>query len=376
VGHCGGKLTVTVATGPEGGKSYQLGYNHSSPTPAALSSLFASFEGIPLGFIAMGGLDERPNTNPPAPGIYVFIGSDMEGMFGHECPRCKQYWRSGGFPVSWRMVCPYCALRVPSHNFLTKGQGKYVKDFCKLVTDAMEGPDGPHVIDMDTVADAAGKDIEKPRFFYAEEAQQNSYRCESCGARQDILGRYGFCSSCGTRNELFEVRTALERIKQKVEVGSEFVAGLKDSVTEFDSAARALAKCLAKMVPMKAGRKDALNRMLFHNIKKRSREMKHWFDIDLYKGMSSDDIALLERMFARRHVYEHCGGEVDQQYIDETGDTTVRLKQSIREAREPVLETISLVGSMAANFHAQFHEIFPPDPMPISYHRPKRQGVG
>jgi hypothetical protein len=39
-------------------------------------------------------------------------------------------------------------------------------------------------------------------------------------------------------------------------------------------------------------------------------------------------------MFMRRHVYEHNGGEVDQQYLDASGDTTVRLKQHIRETRE------------------------------------------
>ena len=34
-----------------------------------------------------------------------------------------------------------------------------------------------HFIDMDAVADAAGKDIEKPPFFYAEESQQNKFTC-------------------------------------------------------------------------------------------------------------------------------------------------------------------------------------------------------
>jgi hypothetical protein len=40
VAHCGGKLTVTVATSLDGKKQYRLGYKHSSPGPAAITNLF------------------------------------------------------------------------------------------------------------------------------------------------------------------------------------------------------------------------------------------------------------------------------------------------------------------------------------------------
>lgn len=373
VGHCGGKLTVTVATEAGGEKKYQLGFTHCSPTPALISTLFASFDGAPLGFIQMGGLSDRPNEAPPAPGISVLLASDMEGMYGHTCPRCEEYWRADGFPATWRTTCPYCGLRMPAHAFLTKGQRKFIKEFCGLVVEAMEGPDGTHEIDMDAVADAVGKDIEKPKFVYAEQTMQNRYNCEACGSAQDILGRYGFCSSCGTRNDLMEVRSALGRIKARVDAGTDLVSCLKDAVTEFDSAGRAFAKRLAAMVPMKPGRKAELDRMLFHNLNRRAEEMKNWFDIDLFKGMSPADVAFVGKMFARRHVYEHNGGEVDQRYIDETGDTTVKPKQLIRESRESILAAIGTIESITANFHAQFHEIFPPDQTPISYHRPKRR---
>ena len=372
VGHCGGKVTVTVVTDPDGGRKYQLGYRHSSNTPAALSSLFVSFDGRAMGFVPFGGLsDQAEAVSPPNPGIFVFIGSDVEGMYGHECPRCNGYWRSSGFPATWRMVCPYCGLRTASHNFLSAGQRKYVGEFCALVAQAMEAPDGEHEIDMDTVADAAGKDIEKPKFFYAEEAQQNQYHCESCGARQDILGRYGFCSMCGTRNELREVRAALKRIRAKLEVDGDLVGGLKGGVTEFDSAARSLARSLAQMVPMKPGRKTQLTNALFHNIKRRAEELEHWFDIRLFKGMTPEASAHAIKMFERRHVHEHNGGEVDARYLQATGDSTVRLRQALRETRGDVVGALAAIETMTANFHGQFHEIFPPDEMPISYHRPK-----
>jgi hypothetical protein len=321
----------------------------------------------------MGGLSDNPNSAPPIPGVYTFLGSDMEGLFGHECPRCKEYWRSNGFPATWPTTCPYCALRAPSHNFLTKAQRKYIREFSGLLNEAMNSPDGDHTIDMNAVADAAGKDAEKPKFFYAEQSQQNHYICESCGSSQDILGRYGFCSSCGTRNDLTELRSGLRKVKERLDAGSDPTSALKDTVTEFDSACRALAKRLAAMIPMKPGRRNELERMLFHNIKRRSEELRQWFDIDLFKSMKPEEVTIAVKMFARRHVHEHNGGEVDERYIKDAGDSSVKVKQRIRETPESVQATIALVETMFSNFHTQFHEIFPPDVTPISYHRPRRR---
>jgi hypothetical protein len=67
--------------------------------------------------------------------------------------------------------------------------------------------DGDHVIDMDAVADAAGKDIEKP--YYAEQSQQKQFNCSACGEFNDILGRFAYCSVCGTRNDIDELETAI-----------------------------------------------------------------------------------------------------------------------------------------------------------------------
>lgn len=373
VGHCGGTLTVTVVTSPEGNKQYQLGYTHSSPRPSSISSVFSTFEGEPIAFVAIGGMGAETNT-PAIPGISTLLASDEHGLYGHECPRCKGYWRTDGFPVYWATTCPYCALRAEPHYFLTKGQRRYIEECCKLVVDAMEKPDGEYVIDFDAVADAARKGAETPRFYYAEQTQQQKYVCDACGSVQDILGKYGFCSSCGTRNDLMVVRAGLKHIRERVDAGETLVSCLKDSVTEFDSAARAIAKCLAAMVKMKPSRKSELERMLFHNVTRRAEEMRNWFDIDIFKGMRPDSVSFVKMMFARRHVYEHNGGEVDERYINETGDQSVKPKQVIRESRQSVLDTITAIENMTENFHKQFHEIFPPDPKPISYHRPRRGG--
>jgi hypothetical protein len=44
--------------------------------------------------------------------------------------------------------------------------------------------------------------------------------------------------------------------------------------------------------------------------------------------MTEAEIAAATRFFQRRHVYEHNGGEVDEKYLGDSGDTSVRLKQA------------------------------------------------
>jgi hypothetical protein len=73
-------------------------------------------------------------------------------------------------------------------------------------------------------------------------------------------------------------------------------------------------------------------------------------------------------LFHRRHVYEHKGGEVDQKYLDDTGDTTVKLKQRLHETQGDAHRLVGLLVKMARNVHATFHEMFPPIPEPIEDH--------
>lgn len=72
------------------------------------------------------------------------------------------------------------------------------------------------------------------------------------------------------------------------------------------------------------------------------------------------------------HVYEHNGGEVDQKYLDNSGDATVRLKQHIHETRQGAHDLLSSLVKMARNVHGTFHELIPPIPEPIKAFEEKK----
>ncbi len=223
------------------------------------------------------------------------------------------------------MTCPYCALRAGTHNFLTDAQCRYVESCCQRFEEIIHSDFvGESTIDMDAIANAVSEE-KKPEFYFAEQRQQKHFECGACRGGNDILGRYGYCSLCGTHNGLQELEADLVAARERIAEES-YEGALSDMVSAFDSFARQLAKQLAARVPMRTKRKTELERALFHNLEPRAELLQAAFDIDLLEHLEVDDVEFITCMFLRRHVYEHNGGEVDARYIKESGDTTVRLK--------------------------------------------------
>lgn len=365
IGHTGGTVTFHVTTAPDGRRRFQVQIQHQRPTAAAWFAAYAISPGLVVAPLPMGGIGS-PWPPPPMPGcIPVFVASDSEGMFGHKCPACGNYWRARFSSL----ICPYCGLHGNMQDFLTDAQNRYVQHYCAVLENALASDqDGAHVIDMDAVADAVGKDAEKPPFYYSEERQQHNFKCAACDQSTDILGRYGYCSVCGTRNDLVEFEKDIAGLRDRINAGASYESCCKDAVSAFDSFVAQYAKQLVRLIPMTTSRISRIERMGFHNLGNVSAEFKEIFDIDVLAGLSGADVNFAKLMFHRRHVYEHNGGEADAKYIADSGDTSVREKQMLRETQEAAHRIAGLVQRMATNLHRGFHEIFPPVPEPIERH--------
>jgi len=116
-------------------------------------------------------------------------------------------------------------------------------------------------------------------------------------------------------------------------------------------------------------RKRKFENKRFHNLTRVAAELITVFDIDILEGIRSEDIEFADRMFHRRHVYEHKGGEADEKYIAESGDTSVRPKQALHETVETSHKLVNIALKMAANLHRGFHDILPPISEPIHRHQ-------
>ena len=142
---------------------------------------------------------------------------------------------TGEVPV-WLQSVRTAGCHARAHEFLTTAQRVYVARYCKKLIEALDAEaDGEHVIDMDAVADAVGKETDKPPFYYAEESQQNQFLCDACGSFNDILGKFGYCSVCGTRNDIQELaENIIEPLRRRIEDGGPYEDCVRDAVSAFD----------------------------------------------------------------------------------------------------------------------------------------------
>jgi hypothetical protein len=222
---------------------------------------------------------------------------------------------------------------------------------------------GEAVIDMDAVADAVDAGItDKPAFYYTELSQQNRFRCKACGGFNDILGTFGYCTVCGTRNDLQEFSDKIvPQLRDRINAGGQYEACVRDAVAAFDSFVGRYVKQLVQRVPLTPARRNRLENRRFHDLKFVAGELKETFDIQILEGFDPDEVGFATLMFHRRHVYEHSGGEADEKYIADSGDKFVRPKQALHETVESAHRTTTAVQKMASNLHRGFHDIFPID---------------
>jgi hypothetical protein len=346
-------MTIRVAIQPDGRRLVQLEWTHCRPCAAGLFGVHVVPPGIPVGIAALGGIGSPIDPGPVRGNLLVFIATDSQGMYGAECPECHAYWRS----ETISQFCVNCGLQAPGHAFLTPAHASYLQEFCNLYGKAMIGPDGDYVIDFDAVADAVDNS-EKPPFYYAQESQQNKFACSACECKLDILGRFGYCSRCGTRNDFQELESkTVTAIRERINTRQGFEGCVRDTVAAFDSFVGQYVRELVRHVPLTPSRRNRLQNSRFHNLSQTREELRSTFDIDLFCGIDGSDQRFAAMMFARRHVYEHNGGEADEEYISQSGDNSVRPKQALHETQESAHRIVGLVLRLAKNLHEGFHEI-------------------
>lgn len=362
VRHSGGTITFKFID-QDGQRAYSVGLSNSSAHPCALFALYALLpQGIPAGVVPFGGLGS-PTPDPPVPNcLLVIVASDQEGFFGRNCPRCRGYFRTNAAGQQTR--CPYCRLTTGTHSFLSESQRKYVAAYAELFLDGFES--GRDVtIDIDELGQREG--VNAPPSSFAEEKQQTRFRCKQCPTSADIIGRHGYCPSCGRRNSYDVLSLTLDALDERVSNprysqqerdlrDAEWRTIVRDCVSSFEGFGRDLLQELAR-IPASPARRKVIEGITFHNPLAAARVIAECFAIDLLKGLGQEDQEFLRKRFMRRHVYEHCSGIADQEYLANSGDTSVRAGQLIREKSNNVATLIRLVRAFAANFDEGFHSI-------------------
>lgn len=167
--------------------------------------------------------------------------------------------------------------------------------------------------------------------------------------------------SCGSRNDPEEMRKAIQRIRGRINGGGPYEDCVRDTVAAFDSFVGPYVAQLVQHVPMTPRRRGRFDGRRFHDLRSVAADLREASDIDVLVGLTPEEVEFAVLMFHRRHVYEHKGGEADEKYILDSGDTSVRPKQALRETVESAHRIAGIVSKMVTNVNRGFHEILPPD---------------
>lgn len=324
-----------------------------------------------LATVSAGGIGTSPVY--PQPSILAFVQSDIQGMWGRNCPRCEKYFRTNH--IMGLTSCPYCSHAAPDLNFVSQDQKKYLKACYDAFARAYLEKKSTSV-NMSDITD------ESVAWHYSEEKQQFHFTCQSdgCNTQTDILGEYGYCPGCGRTNarQLFpaaidEELARLEQIRSTVsdqrERGETWERMTKDAVSRFEFLAKHLRRKLL-LLPMTPRRRKELERLNFQQPLSADRSLKQWFDVGLLEWVGTpnhpkrqvpqSEIQFIGIMVQKRHILIHNGGLVDQEYLDKSGDTQARLDERIsvrsREARRFLTDVRDLGMNMLDNIEESLKE--------------------
>ena len=351
-----------------------LGIQYSEPLPLALYSIWATETGEPVG---VAGLNDH--KSPRYGRFQVLVATDQRAMWGRKCPHCDGYWRTATPGFAATAVCCYCGGHSASHECLSDAQRAYVRAACGFFTGVLEQDKAGHwEIRARELLDrgiAEGMPATPPEFF-VEKSKQTKFTCESCGNLNDILGRFAFCSGCGTRNDLAMLEADVEALRNAVNGGSiQLATALKEAVDGFDTIGRNIARQLCALVPMTPARYGRWEKANFAQLDDIATGLKADFDIDVLKGLDTHDRSFTNRMFHRRHLHSHKGGVVDRKYLADTGDTSVETGQLLKETQGDIHRLLGCVTRIAKNLLAGFHEIIPVLDGPIAHQRDKLAAI-
>jgi hypothetical protein len=101
---------------------------------------------------------------------------------------------------------------------------------------------------------------------------------------------------------------------------------------------------------MTAKRRKEVENLSFQRIKEAEDRLRIWFGIEIFKNLKHEDEDFLNREFNRRHLLIHTAGRVDEEYIQKTGDDSVKVNQTIRIRSSEMRGYLSLYVNVQTTF--------------------------
>jgi len=245
----------------------------------------------------------------------IAIPSDADGFVGRACdaPDCKQYFKiyvpdHGDF-----LHCPYCGNRFSRNSLFTSSQLHYVKkaaieeahvyainEFQRMMKDAFRGTKnvtykpGP----------SPRKRILRPN--YVERDVDTEFQCPDCMIRFQVYGIFGYCPGCACENlQIYDANWA--NIKRRLDTEPDRDRQLRHAYGDLVSTFEVFCNRKAKRLTSESGS--------FQVLFDARKFFRTHANIDILANVTRPDLLALRRVFQKRHVCIHAGGEITERYV-------------------------------------------------------------
>ncbi len=245
----------------------------------------------------------------------IAIPTDADGFVGRACdaPGCKQYFKVYVPDHRDQLHCPYCGVRFSRNSLFTKPQLKYAKEAAveearvyaineiqKMFKKTLGG--SKHI--KYTPGRPPRKRNVRPR--YAERRVDTEFECADCSTRFQVYGIFGFCPGCSCENlQIYDANWS--NIKLKLDTEPDRERQLRHAYGDLVSTFEVFCNRKAKRVSKESG-----NFQVLFDARK---YFKNHAGVDILANIETGDLLALRRVFQKRHLCIHAGGEITERYV-------------------------------------------------------------
>ena len=158
-----------------------------------------------------------------------------------------------------------------------------------------------------------------------------------------------------------------KNVSDRKERGETWETLTVQSLSQFEALAKHLRAKLV-LFPMTTTRRKSLLGLNFQKPLEADEALNQWFDIGLFRWAGNEsssprkapavDLGFIRKMIQKRHILIHNGGVVDQEYMAQADDTSVRLGERIRIRSNEAQRFITTVEQMANNLLDNMEKAF------------------
>lgn len=201
----------------------------------------------------------------------------------------------------------------------------------------------------------------------ATDIMTQEFQCDKCNCRYSSVGAAFFCPSCGHNSVLETFFNSVQTVQKTLEaipaIRDALTASTDENVAE-DSIRHICENGLVKIISSFQRYAEAcfhklpnastftVRRNLFQNLTESDNIWRNATGTGYTDILDNTEFGLLLLYFQQRHVLAHLDGIVDQQYIDQSGDTRYDVGQRLIVAESSVAELATVIDKLATGLVA------------------------